>query len=105
MLIGGQACVFYGAAEFTRDLDLLFFVDDANIERLMAALEELQCRPIAVPDFDVALLNRGHAIHYRCEAPGVEGLRIDEIIRKRRAERRAKGLPEEEPGQGIGEGD
>ncbi len=77
MLIGGQACVFYGAAEFTRDLDLLLFVDGENTDRLMAALKELQCHPIAVPDFDAKLLKRGHAVHYRCEAPGVESLRID----------------------------
>ena len=77
MLMGGQACVFYGAAEFTRDLDLLFFVDGNNTERLMGALRELQCHLIAVPEFDAELLRRGHAIHYRCEAPGMESLRID----------------------------
>lgn len=77
MLIGGQACVLYGAAEFTRDLDLLVLVDPANTEVLLKTLAELQARPIAIPDFDPALLHRGHAVHFRCEAPGIEGLRID----------------------------
>ena len=77
MLIGGQACVLYGAAEFTRDLDLLIFVDDANTDRLMAALSELDAKPIAIPDFDPELLARGHAVHFRCGAPGVDDLRID----------------------------
>lgn len=34
LLMGGQACVFYGAAEFSRDTDLLILADAANMERL-----------------------------------------------------------------------
>lgn len=30
LLMGGQACVFYGAAEFSRDLDLVIRLDEAN---------------------------------------------------------------------------
>lgn len=40
--VGGQACVFYGAAEFSRDLDLLIFTDPENLDRFRAALDELQ---------------------------------------------------------------
>jgi len=29
--MGGQACVFYGAAEFSRDTDLLILADAANL--------------------------------------------------------------------------
>ena len=32
--MGGQACVLYGAAEFSRDLDLALLPDPANLDRL-----------------------------------------------------------------------
>ena len=31
LLMGGQACVLYGAAEFSRDLDLALLPDPANL--------------------------------------------------------------------------
>jgi hypothetical protein len=75
--MGGQACVFYGAAEFSRDLDLLILIDPDNIARLRIALDDLDAVPIAVPSLDPNLLNRGHAVHFRCRRSDVEGLRID----------------------------
>lgn len=36
LLMGGQACVFYGAAEFSRDADLLILADTTNLSRLEA---------------------------------------------------------------------
>ena len=77
LLMGGQACVFYGAAEFSRDVDFAILADPANLRRLQAALEELQAEVIAVPRFEESFLHRGLAIHFRCQAPGVEGLRVD----------------------------
>jgi len=77
LLMGGQACVFYGAAQVSKDVDLALLPEAANIERLRAALKELAAERIAVPPFDPALFDRGHAIHFRCHAPGVEGLRVD----------------------------
>jgi hypothetical protein len=81
--MGGQACVFYGAAEFSRDLDLLIFVDPDNLDRVRAALDDLSAVPIAVPvsqpPLDPVLLHRGHAFHFRCQRPDVEGLRINII--------------------------
>jgi hypothetical protein len=62
--MGGQACVFYGAAEFSRDLDLLILAD-------------LEAEPIAVPELDTAYLAKGHAVHFRCRRTDVAGLRID----------------------------
>src|ERR1035441_3924430 len=50
LLMGGQACVFYGAAEFSRDTDLAIVADAVNLARLRKALAELQAAPIAVPD-------------------------------------------------------
>jgi hypothetical protein len=52
LLMGGQACVFYGAAEFSRDLDLLILADPDNLQRLQAALADLESEPIAVPPLD-----------------------------------------------------
>ena len=66
--MGGQACVFYGAAEFSRNVDLA---------RVRAALGDLNAVPIAVPQFDPDLLNRGHAVHFRCRREDVAGLWID----------------------------
>ena len=77
LLMGGQACVLYGAAEFSRDLDLLVLADTANLANLQSALDDLQASPIAVPPFDVRHLLRGHAVHFRCGRADVAGLRID----------------------------
>ena len=46
--MGGQACVFYGAAEFSRDTDFAILADAANLARLRKALAELQAELIAV---------------------------------------------------------
>ena len=35
--MGGQACVFYGAAEFSRDLDLFVLADATNLPILVRA--------------------------------------------------------------------
>ena len=75
--MGGQACVFYGAAEFSRDLDLALSVAPENLVALEQVLNELEAEPVAVPPFVRRFLEAGHAVHFRCGAPGVEGLRID----------------------------
>ena len=77
LLMGGQACVFYGAAEFSRDLDLLILADAGNMARLRSAWEDLTAQPTAVPAFEVEYLQRGHAAHFRCRREDVAGLRID----------------------------
>ena len=77
LLMGGQACVFYGAAEFSRDTDLAILAEAENLARLSAALDELQAEPIAVPPFDPAYLRAGHAIHFRCHHPEAAGMRVD----------------------------
>ncbi|MDQ3621483.1 MAG: hypothetical protein M3463_03215 [Verrucomicrobiota bacterium] len=46
-------------------------------------MQELDARRIAVPPFDVAALERGHAVHFRCLAAGVEDLRVDVMIQLR----------------------
>ncbi len=49
LLMGGQACVLYGAAEFSRDTDVAVLAEPENLRRLSAALEQLQADCIAVP--------------------------------------------------------
>jgi hypothetical protein len=77
LLMGGQACVFYGAAEFSRDTDFLLLAEPDNLSRLAGALTELKAECIAVPPFQLAFLQRGHAIHFRCRRSDVAGIRID----------------------------
>jgi len=74
LLMGGQACVFYGAAEFSRDTDFAILANPANLVRLRKALADLMAETIAVPPFELKYLRRGHAIHFRCHHP--EALRI-----------------------------
>lgn len=81
--MGGQACVFYGAAQFSRDVDLALLASEENFSRLLAALEELHAERIAVPQFDPALLARGHAAHFRCQGGEANGLRVDVMTRLR----------------------
>ena len=83
LLIGGQACVLYGAAEFSRDCDIVILAEEANFEKLNAALSELEAECIAIPEFKAEYLQRGHAVHFRCRNPDVDGLRIDVMSKLR----------------------
>jgi len=77
LLMGGQACVLYGAAEFSRDTDVAVLADPDNLRRLSRALDELQAERIAVPPFEAEYLARGHAVHFRCQHPDAPRMRID----------------------------
>jgi len=83
LLMGGQACVLYGAAEFSRDTDLVIFADAGNLTRLRRALAELQAEVIAVPPFQIGYLRRGHAVHFRCLRPDLLRMRVDVMARLR----------------------
>lgn len=83
LLMGGQACVFYGGAEFSRDTDLALLAEPVNLERLRTALGDLGAEPIAVPPLSIEALERGHAVHFRCGHPDVERMRIDVMSRMR----------------------
>ncbi|HEX8311601.1 MAG TPA: hypothetical protein VF614_09810, partial [Chthoniobacteraceae bacterium] len=83
LLMGGQACVFYGAAEFSRDTDFAILASPANLARLKGALSDLEAELIAVPSFDPKYLQKGHAIHFRCRHPEAAGLRVDLMTRMR----------------------
>ncbi|GLC28309.1 hypothetical protein rosag_48220 [Roseisolibacter agri] len=68
--MGGQACIVYGASEFSRDVDLAICAAPDNLARLGAALTDLRAEVIAVPPFEPEVLARGHAVHFRCAAAG-----------------------------------
>jgi hypothetical protein len=69
LLMGGQACVFYGAAEFSRDTDFAILANPENLARLRSALDELQAEVIAVPPFEAKYLRKGHAVHFGVNIP------------------------------------
>jgi len=77
LLIGGQACIIYGASEFSRDSDFVVLAEQANLEALKKALKALNAVPVYFPDLAIEQLAKGHASHFRCRARGVEGLRVD----------------------------
>jgi len=81
--MGGQACVFYGAAEFSRDTDLAIVADAAHLKRLRRALADLQAEVIAVPPLELKYLERGHAVHFRCRHPEASRMRVDLMAKMR----------------------
>jgi hypothetical protein len=81
--MGGQACVFYGAAEFSRDTDLAILANSENLAKLKNALTALQATVIAVPPFEAKYLRKGHAVHFRCHHPEALGMRIDVMTKMR----------------------
>ena len=83
LLMGGQACVFHGAAELSRDTDFAVAADTANQRRVQNALDELQAKVIAVPPFELKYLRKGHAIHFRCHHPEASRVRIDVMSKMR----------------------
>jgi len=86
LLMGGQACIFYGAAEFSRDTDLAIPADIENLGRLAAAIQELDAEVIAVPPFAIEYLDRGHSIHFSCRRPDVKRMRLDVMSKMRGVE-------------------
>ena len=81
--MGGQACILYGGAEFSRDIDLSIGVDADNLSAVNRALTQLQANVVFFPDLSADALLRGHACHFRCQNEGVEGLRIDLMTKMR----------------------
>lgn len=77
LLMGGQACVFYGAAEFSRDADIVLLADPENVARLRAALADLKAKQRYVPALDIDALKRGHGVHFESGAAGADGIRLD----------------------------
>jgi hypothetical protein len=77
LLMGGQACILYGGAEFSRDTDFVVLCEGHNLKRLQSALDELRAEAVFVPPLRAEHLLRGHACQFRCRAAGVSGSRVD----------------------------
>ena len=86
LLIGGQACIVYGAAEFSRDSDFVILASPANLAALGRALKALKASPVYFPDLSLHYLLKGHACHFRCGAAGVAGLRVDVMAKMKGCE-------------------
>ncbi len=83
LLMGGQACVLYGAAEFTRDSDFVVDDDEANLSRLRSALDVLRAETVCVPELAADVLRRGHLCHFRSSLLSPHGWRTDIMSRMR----------------------
>lgn len=83
LLIGGQACILFGAAEFSRDLNLAVMVSPGNIEKIKKALEALEAENVFVPDLSEEVWLKGHACHFRFPKGDPKGYRIDIIAKMR----------------------
>ena len=59
LLMGGQACVFYGGAEFSRDIDFAIHADPDNLEPLRPRSATSRLQVLAVPPFSLEYLNVG----------------------------------------------
>lgn len=83
LLIGEQACIIYGAVEFSRDSDFVILSTAENLQCLRKALDALKAKLIYVPPLEASYLERGPACHFRCSAKDVQGLPIDVIAKLR----------------------
>ncbi len=83
LLMGGQACVLYGAAEYSRDLDLAVLATETSLPKLALAMRALAATVIAVPRFEHQFLERGHAVHFSVPDPTAAPLRVDIMSRMR----------------------
>jgi hypothetical protein len=83
LLMGGQACILYGAAEFTRDTDFCVLCDEKNLERIKAALGDLKAKQVFFPPCEIEYLQKGHACHFECGTRDTAGFRIDIMSKMR----------------------
>ena len=83
LLCGGQACVWYGALQFSADCDIVIAAEVANLARLSSAMDGLTAACIAVPRLEFESLRRGHVVHFRVAEPDQLPVRIDVIAAMR----------------------
>jgi predicted nucleotidyltransferase len=70
MIVGGYAVAFHGYPRFTKDIDILFQLEEANIRRMKKALFAFGFAENALPDR--LFKQRGNIIKF-----GIEPVRID----------------------------
>ncbi len=83
LLIGGQACIIYGAIEFSRDSDFVVIATPENLKNIKSALDSLQAKRVYFPELTSEYLERGHACHFLCGHSEVKDLRVDIISKLR----------------------
>ncbi len=84
LLMGGQACVLYGGAQFSIDTDIHLITDAESLQALRLALIDLKAEVIAVPPFETKYLDLGLAVHFRCYPEGeLKGTRLDVMSKMR----------------------
>ena len=83
LLMGGQACILYGAAEFSRDTDLVVLATEENLSDIRAALSQLKAKQVFLPPLQTCFLERGHACHFQSQHPDCRGSRVDMMSRMR----------------------
>jgi hypothetical protein len=83
LLMGGQACIFYGAAEFSKDADIVLLAAPDNVARLRNAVAALNGTQRYVPSLQLGALNRGHAVHFDCGITKPKGVRLDVMSKLR----------------------
>jgi len=71
LLIGGQATVIYGAADFTQDVDIWVRPDVNNFQRLLRSLDSCRARIHELtPPLTLRWGRRGHGFHFLVPAQG-----------------------------------
>jgi hypothetical protein len=71
LLIGGQATIIYGAADFTQDVDIWIRSDVDNFQRLLRALASCRARIHKLtPPLTLRWARRGHGFHFLVPAKG-----------------------------------
>ena len=87
LIVGGYAVAVHGAPRFTGDLATWIWIDGANAERLLAALEDfgfgslpLSVEDLVAPDLVIQL---GYPPHRIDLLTGIDGIEFDEAWERR----------------------
>jgi hypothetical protein len=66
LVISGQACILYGASQFTEDLDLWIQPTSQNLLSFLRAMARVKARVYKLtPPLQVGYLRKGHGFHFR----------------------------------------
>jgi hypothetical protein len=69
LLISGQACVLYGASQFTEDIDFWIQPKQQNFHAFLRAMAELKASVYKLtPPITQAYIRKGHGFHFRAES-------------------------------------
>jgi hypothetical protein len=75
--------VLYGAAEYSRDLDLAVLATPEALPRFSSAMRSMDADVIAAPPFEQRWLDRGHAVYFSVPDPSGRALHVDIMSRMR----------------------